>query len=420
MHIADALDAIGIKAIAAEDLRDAILRLKNSRYDMMICESVVDGNRSGLSLLAEAHKRLPNMMRVVLETAPIKLSMHAMINEVAPTAIFPGKIEARKIQKLLEPEEKSLAAIEAPDNSGDNGKADDGLSGIDLVDLITDISMEMNVMMEDPNISLPVMPEIAMQVRDLMVDESNTFEKVADLVELEQGMSARILQVANSPIYAGLERIKNLQQAVGRLGLRETRNILQAVIAQNLFQTEMKSLYEILKSLWLHSICTAYCNENIAQTLDMENSEDFFMMGLLHDIGRLLVLHLIEVGRRKGSWGDRVVNEAVIRKLMAMRHHDLGARLLEKWNYPASFQDVIRLHDDDVNIHTRPEPVVVTYYSNILTRKLGFSLVPYEGNPLSNRQLAEALNMDSKTRDALEEQMRVVTDRIQKSCFAEV
>jgi putative nucleotidyltransferase with HDIG domain len=175
-----------------------------------------------------------------------------------------------------------------------------------------------------------------------------------------------------------------------------------------------------MKNLWLHSICTAYSNEIIAHTLQMENSEDIFMMGLLHDIGKLLVMHLIETGRRRGAWGDRVATEAVVRKLMAMRHHDLGARLLEKWHYPVAFQDVVRLHDDDANIHTRAEHVIVTYYSNVLTRKLGFSLVPYEGNPLSNRQLAEALNMDPEIRDDLEDSMKTITDRIQKSCFAEI
>lgn len=81
---------------------------------------------------------------------------------------------------------------------------------------------------------------------------------------------------------------------------------------------------------------------------------------------------------------------------------DPSARLAEKWEYPPAFREAVRLHNDAINIERRSEPVAVTYFSNLLTRKIGFSLVPYDGDPLSSKTLADALNRTADTRENFE------------------
>ncbi len=415
-RIARLLDPYSLEAVVARDLKDAILRMKERHYDMIVAESDL-GKVSGINFLAQAKKHLPKMQRVLLETSPINIGMYALVNEVTPSAIFSSDIDPEKIWELLaiqNPVDPELQSS-TKDKSSKHVK----MTELEKLNFITDISFSLTGLMEDPDLVLPVLPEIANKVRKVMENERSNFDAIAELVETEQGMSARILQVANSPIYAGLERIRNIQQAVGRLGMRETYNILQAVIAQNLFTTPDKKLEEMMRDLWLHSLSVAYSNEMIAQKLNISDSQDFFMMGLLHDIGKLLIIHLIEQGRRKNIWDDRLVTEDILRKVLAMRHNDLGARLLEVWQYPMLFQDVVRLHDDDTNVERRSEAVIVSYFSNLLTRKIGLSLVPYDGDPLSDKVLADALNMTQEMRDEFEETLVKITDKIKQSCFAQ-
>lgn len=405
----------GVEAYVAHGLGEAVLRLKEHPFDVLLLESDVINQASGLNFAIEARKHLPNMMRIVYETKPLQVDLVKLVNELAPRTIFKEKVDVNELTHLLE--EKRGEPVKPKQEEKKPVNVDQEI--LERLNFVTRISVELNSMIEEPNISLPVLPEIADKVRNIMSQESYTFESVAEFVEVEQGMSARILQVANSAIYAGKERIYNLQQAVGRLGLRETRNILQAVIAENLFNTDSRQLEEVMKSLWLHSICCAYCNEIIAQTLEIENSDDYFMMGLLHDLGKLLILHLIEQGRKEKRWGDQRVTLDVVKSIMAMRHHDMGARLLQKWHYPMAFQEVVRLHNDDDTIHTRTEPVVVTYASNLFTRKLGIGIVEYDGNdPFQNRLLIRALNLEPKQAEEIERILQEVTTRIRKSCFA--
>jgi len=220
-------------------------------------------------------------------------------------------------------------------------------------------------------------------------------------------------------MYATREPIRTLDQAVARLGLRETRHLLQAVVAENLFTTTFESMERMMRDLWLHSISTAYCNETIAQSLDIAHSEDYFMMGLLHDIGKLVILHLVEIGRKNGEWSDREITRNVVRKLVLKRHNDLGARLLTGWNYPPPFLEVVRRHNDERYVNFHSEPIIVTHFSNLVARRIGYSFVPWEAPPLSDEDIASALNMSAADRDNLEETLVETVERIRGSCFTE-
>jgi HD-like signal output (HDOD) protein len=422
-RIANSLIKYDVTAVAASSVDNAILRLKEQPFDMVIAESKL-GKSSGLTFLAQAHRYLPTMQRVVIETAPLEISTNALVNEVAPSAIFPGVIDPEKIRQLLN-QGISARQVVPPRVLSRAGapvvvaRPSNVMDETDKVSCVMEISMALTNLIENPNISLPILPEVAMRVREVIEDDQQSFAAIAEIVETEQGMASRILQVANSPIYAGLERIKNLQQAVSRLGLRETRNIIQAVIAQNLFRSEHRHMVDIMRQLWLHSITTAYSNEMIAQRLQIPESSDYFMMGLLHDIGKLLIIHLACEGEKKGLWkSPNAVSEGVIRRVFTMRHNDLGARLLEKWNYPANFQTVVRLHNDRYDIEQRHESVVVTYISNLLTRKLGFSLLPYDNDEELRHAMLDALNMTEMMCFEFENDVRLTTEKIKGSCFA--
>jgi hypothetical protein len=75
----------------------------------------------------------------------------------------------------------------------------------------------------------------------------------------------------------------------------------------------------------------------------------------------------------------------------------------------------VSLHNDDRNIHSHEESVVVTFFSNLLTRKLGFSLVPYVGDPLTNNGLVTALNLSRRTINEIELAVLETIENIRQS-----
>lgn len=410
-----ALDCDWIEAEVCASVGDTLTKMRDRPYDMLVTESVI-GKASGLALLAETRKHLPNMLRVLVETAPLEAPLYQLINDVAPSAIFKDHAEVEQLQDLLR--DKRKAEQMQPDAT-QGAAAPDSPPPPVLDHRSTQMLSKMEEIIQEPDLTLPALPEVAMQVRDLLADENCSFEKVARLVEVEQALSARLLQVANSPIYAGLERIRNLTDAVARLGLRETQNILMAVVVQNLFRSKNKEREKLVKALWQHSLAVGYSNEMIAQELSIPESKNFFMMGLLHDVGKLLIMHMFEIGLEKEYWQEKELTAKVVADMLHMRHNAYGARLLDRWEYPAAFQRVVLLHNESQGLAEQEEAVIVTYFSNLLSRKLGYSLLPYEGDPLSDRELARALNLSTPMREKFQEKMKQTTDRIRRSCFSD-
>lgn len=285
-------------------------------------------------------------------------------------------------------------------------------------DMVSEVARVLDLLLEEPDVKLPVLPQVANEVRKLLAQEDVPFERIADTVALDPSMSARLLEVANSPLYSGKERTKNLQQAVSRIGMRDIRNMLLAVSAENLFAVGDRRLMMLMAKLWMHSLGCAYANEIMAQDLYIEESQDFFMMGLLHDIGKLLILHLIQQGYDRKLWTKKTITDELLEEVLKRRHNAMGARLLLKWEYDQSFQDVVYLHNDpDGQVCQYEEPVVVTYYSNLLTRKMGFSLLPYpsEIDPLGRHDIAQALNMSPDVRNKVEAHLQETIKKIQES-----
>jgi HD-like signal output (HDOD) protein/ActR/RegA family two-component response regulator len=465
--IAVSLKRLGLEVFVAKTPTEAFDSMDRSPCDMVIAEENL-GASSGLDFLAEARKRFPIAQRVLLASAPVTAPADTLVNQAGLCAIFQNSFHSQDICRLLalegavthagaapsvdialentklqtlckrmDAENKGLLkeverlreerdrrderlsrrAVESAPAVEANPDAPSAIDPAELAEMTAQLTKAIDRMLLEDGFSLPVLPRIGLEVQRMAADENCSFDDLALKVGIEQGLSARILQVSNSAMYAGLKRVRNLRQAVTRLGLRETRNVLQAVIAENLFKTRNKVLMRLMGRLWMHSLCAGYCNENIARMLELPNSEDYFMMGLLHDIGKLLALHAAEKLAREGNWPREKIHEEALRGVMNAIHHEAGARLMEKWEYSAAFRRVVLLHNDDANIHKHDEAVIVTYYSNLLTRKLGYSLVPWRADLLDNRELSAALNMTPGARYALEENLTEMVEQIKESYF---
>lgn len=282
---------------------------------------------------------------------------------------------------------------------------------------INKIGKAMDILILEREILLPVFPPIGREIHKLTSEETATLTDLVVRISQEQSISARLLQVANSPIYAGLERTRNLQQAISRLGMRETRNVVSVILSENMFKTQNKLLVKTMTRLWMHSLCVAYCNEHIAKELRLPQSDEYFVAGLLHDIGKLVIIHLLDIAMKRGEINAKLINEDILMSLMKEYHNEFGVRLFKKWKYSDFFIQIAAFHNEAMHIQDRLEVVVITYFSNLLSRKVGYSLVPHDEVLLNREELADALNMSSTMRQKLEGDLKQIIEKVQHSFF---
>jgi HD-like signal output (HDOD) protein len=124
-----------------------------------------------------------------------------------------------------------------------------------------------------------------------------------------------------------------------------------------------------MDKLWVHALACAYGSKLIAQTLKLDDIEKYFLMGLTHDVGKILLLKAFT----DASKGPSLSMDAIGANLQEA-HIGLGSMLLKRWGFDAEFINVIDHHEDAEYSPDTVKEVLVVNLANMLTRRIGFSL----------------------------------------------
>jgi putative nucleotidyltransferase with HDIG domain len=152
-------------------------------------------------------------------------------------------------------------------------------------------------------------------------------------------MAAHVLRVVSSPLYSGRTQIVSLQQAVARLGVQKIREIALA-IAFRVGVFKLKGFEAEVTALFQHSVSAAMFAQEIARAT-RRNVEDAFMCGLLHDVGRPVILQaLVQILQEQKLH----VSPAAVVAATGAVHTDVGGTLAEAWGLPEAVEMSIRHH----------------------------------------------------------------------------
>jgi HD-GYP domain-containing protein (c-di-GMP phosphodiesterase class II) len=218
-------------------------------------------------------------------------------------------------------------------------------------------------------INPPVMPQVVREMQSVLKKPKSSPDELAQVIEKDPTISLRLISIANSPIYRGLTEIGNVRAAIPRLGLKETLNVVLAIANKNLYETDNVKFKILMDKLWVHSLACAYGSKLIAQTLKLDDKEKYFLMGLTHDVGKILLLKEFT----DASTGPSLSMDAIEANLQEA-HIGLGSMLLKRWGFDAEYINVITHHE---NVEFSPDTakeILVVHLANMLTRQIGFSL----------------------------------------------
>ena len=181
---------------------------------------------------------------------------------------------------------------------------------------------------------LPSLPEIVVRVRQAVNDDDVNLGSVVKLIQLDPSLTARLVQIANSPLYRSRQPVENCLMAVNRLGLKTTRDLVTCLVLNNIFNAENKSLGVKVKNLWEHSCHVAAIASTIAKVTPNLHEDTALLAGLLHDIGVLPVLHYAAEFPEVFESEEKL--NFVIKELRA----PLGQAILKEWNFDQALSDV--------------------------------------------------------------------------------
>jgi HD-like signal output (HDOD) protein len=177
-------------------------------------------------------------------------------------------------------------------------------------------------------LTLPTLPEVALRVREAVESESANNQEIAAIVAQDAALSARLLQVANSPLYRGRIEIDSLQMAVTRLGSKLVRSLVISLAMKQIFQATSEALDRQFRRVWEDSLQVAAISRVLACALPQVENEQAMLAGLVHNIGALPVL-----ARLDDLLGFEAEQE-LIDEFITDLAPEVGQRILQTWNFP--------------------------------------------------------------------------------------
>lgn len=200
------------------------------------------------------------------------------------------------------------------------------------------------------NARLLSVPEIVTRLNQMVEDPASSAAQIAELIGRDPALTARLLKLVNSPFYNFPSRIDTVSMAITVLGTRQLRDLVMSHVLINQFSRKVPADFA-LETFWCHSLTCAIAARTIGNDLRVANPERFFVMGLLHDLGKMVMqLALADQASelRRSLERDPARVHSVEQDIFGFDHAQLGAELLRYWHLPDSLVEPC-LH------HHRPE-----------------------------------------------------------------
>lgn len=224
-------------------------------------------------------------------------------------------------------------------------------------------------------ITLPVFSDVAVKVQKAAREEHYDVAQIERAIESDPALVAEVLRAANSAFFGGLAEVSSIRAAIVRLGLQRVANLVFLATEKSRYTAHQPALADIMRTLWQHASACAMAAEWIARKVRYPQlGETVFIGGLVHDIGKLFLLRVLDEMMLEHPNGDAVSGE-LVGEVLDRAHADVGHRLLVSWHLPEVYQTIVRDHHasdpDPANV-----PLQIVRLADRACNKSGVGLRP--------------------------------------------
>lgn len=222
--------------------------------------------------------------------------------------------------------------------------------------------------------SVPSLPLFHTRLDEAINHPRSSIADIAKIISEDQGLTARILKLANSPLFGYFSKIDTIIQAVTIIGVQQVRDLALAISVMGLFEGIPEDLIT-MELFWKHSIACGLTARILATSQRESNLERFFVAGILHDIGRLVMFisipdlcrEMIEVAQ-----GDGKLLYDLEKERLGFDHGDVGGTLLRRWKLPARIVEPVEFHHNCLQAGQYPREASILHLADVIAHALEF------------------------------------------------
>lgn len=223
---------------------------------------------------------------------------------------------------------------------------------------------------------IPPLPFVTSRALALVRDPTSRRSELAQVLSLDEGMTALFLRMVNSAYYGLPRRITSLDETIGYLGYENTKAVLYAVSARQLFYLGAPSYMLDRDALWRHSVAVASGSVWIARRRAIVPTSEVYVSGLLHDIGKLVLDTMVG---HEAYWAEsdddgELSWVEIERRTLGYDHARLGAQAVQTWRLPQRVVEAVRMHHDPRPAVLDPSLAATVHLANAASLMAGVGL----------------------------------------------
>lgn len=250
----------------------------------------------------------------------------------------------------------------------------DDLPSVDAYSAMPQISLSEAVKqtladLKKGQINLPPQPGIYMEL-SAMIAQEEPVRQIAQLLKKDLVITGKLIQIANSSYFRGLKDCQNLLEALSRLGMQVTKRQVSALCLRPVYLRAEKDephFKDLAANLWKHSLCCGFLSEYFAEKLALRCRLDPFTSGLMADVGKVILLEIVEGLIKRGRFSPPP-NEAEIIVTLSQHHGLFGASLLNNWRFHQGYQEIAYYQGGDYGGSiAKHESLLVGFASEVAT-----------------------------------------------------
>lgn len=225
------------------------------------------------------------------------------------------------------------------------------------------------------------LPEIFIMLSEMLNDPTSSFSDIAKVISMDTALAARILRIVNSSFYSFPSNVETVTHAISIIGTQQLHDLALATTILTIFQGVPEDLVN-MNRFWRHSLGCAITARILAIHGQETNPERFYLCGILHDVGRLIIMENLpdqarEIIDRHQEEGGLMVD--MEQKVLGFNHAEVGASLAKAWKLPLSYEEIIACHHQPSKARRYPVESAIVNLADIFSKamELGSSGDPF-------------------------------------------
>ncbi|MFT6777757.1 MAG: HD-like signal output (HDOD) protein [Paraglaciecola sp.] len=205
------------------------------------------------------------------------------------------------------------------------------------------------------------LPDICVRIRLMLDDDHSDLQDIGLLITLDPSLSSKLLKLANSPLFRFETQVDSLAKAINIIGGEALYNLVMAETASSAFEHFSSDVIN-LKRFWLQSIYAALVAKHLAKMVKIRGSDRFFLLGLLHNLGELLVaIQSPDSAIKCCEYDEKTTPWALQQQVLGFNYANCSAKLMQHWHLPSQlYKPMMDLHNENKALENKEVAIIYT------------------------------------------------------------